>query len=109
METVGYEVVRQISVDDMWSFLRFKHQSVRKEPSKYGTDMPEIERKSKTVIPPDDLLQALEAAGLGNAFQNLSFIQRKEYSVAVLEARRPETRANRIQKAVEQLRSTVQL
>jgi hypothetical protein len=100
---LGYEGVRQIAIDDTWSALRFRHTSERKEPSMFGVDYPGIDRKTRTVAIPDDLREALEAVGLLESFEQLAFTHRKEFVVSVLDAKRPETRANRIGKTIEQL------
>lgn len=100
---LGYEGVRQVAIDDTWSSLRFKHISERKEPSKFGVDMPGIDRKARTVEIPDDLREALEAVGLLETFEKLAFTHRKEHVLAITEAKRPETRANRIGKTIEML------
>ncbi|GHA65847.1 YdeI/OmpD-associated family protein [Pontibacter akesuensis] len=97
----GYEAVRQIAVDEVWSAVRFRQQSERKEASTFGVDMPGIDRKTKTVAIPDDLRAALQEVELLKNFERLAFTHRKEYVVAVLEAKRPETRASRVAKAVE--------
>ncbi|WP_439880638.1 YdeI/OmpD-associated family protein [Pontibacter sp. MBLB2868] len=99
----GYEAVRQIAVDSTWSMLRFKHMSERKQASMFGIDLPGIDRQTKTVVPPEDMQEALEQAGLTEAFNKLAFTHRKEYVVAVLEAKRPETRAKRIKMAIDGL------
>ncbi len=54
-------------------------------------------------IPPD-LQHALKAAPLAQAYFNrLSFTHQKEYARRVTEAKRPETRANRVQRTIELL------
>ncbi|WP_161889397.1 YdeI/OmpD-associated family protein [Pontibacter russatus] len=103
MAELGYEPVRQVALNAIWSALRFRHRSERKTASTFGVDTPGIDRKTKTVVVPDDLQQALEEAGLSERFSQLAFTHRKEHVVAVLEAKRPETRASRIRKIVQQL------
>lgn len=103
LAALEYEPVRQVALNAIWSALRFRHRSERKTVSTFGVDMPGIDRKTKTVAVPDDLQQALEEAGLSERFSQLAFTHRKEHVVAVLEAKRPETRASRIRKVVEQL------
>ncbi len=103
MAALGYEPVRQVAIDEVWSALRFRPLGERKATSMFGVDMPGIDRKTKTVTVPDDMQLALQEAGLSDVFSQLAFTHRKEYVVAVLEAKRPETRSKRIQKAVEQL------
>jgi hypothetical protein len=63
----------------------------------------ELDAKPRTVDVPADLAKALKAAGATAAFERLSFTNRKEHVRAVEEAKKPETRARRIAKAVEQV------
>ncbi|MHA6249516.1 YdeI/OmpD-associated family protein [Pontibacter sp. CAU 1760] len=104
MAALGYEPVRQVAIDEVWSALRFRPRAERKATSMFGVDLPGIDRKTKTVTVPDDMQQALEEAEVVDVFNQLAFTHRKEYVVAVLQAKRPETRASRIQKVVAQLR-----
>ena len=53
---------------------------------------------------PADLAAALAEAGLREAFDRLSFSHRREHVNAITEAKKPETRARRIAKALELLR-----
>ncbi|WP_018476185.1 YdeI/OmpD-associated family protein [Pontibacter roseus] len=100
---LGYAGVRQIAIDDTWSSLRFRHTSERKEPSTFGVDKPSIDRRARTVEIPQDLREALEAMDLLEVFEKLAFTHRKECVLAVQEAKRPETRASRIGKTIEQV------
>ncbi|RIJ37485.1 YdeI/OmpD-associated family protein [Pontibacter oryzae] len=100
MKDLGYEGVRQVAVNEVWSALRFRHQSERPEASMFGVDMPGIDRTTKTVAIPGDLRTALEEAGLLQAFEGMAFTHRKEYVVAILEAKKSETRARRIAKTI---------
>ena len=61
--------------------------------------------QERTVDVPDDFAAALEAAGMRDAFDNLAFTHRKEHVRAIEEAKKPETRARRIEKALEMVRS----
>ncbi len=101
---LGYEGVRQIAIDETWSSLRFKHKSERVKPSKMGATYSGIDKAARTVVPPDDMQAALEAAGITENFQQMAFTQKKERVVAVLEAKRPDTRTSRILKTVEQVK-----
>ncbi|WP_162428269.1 YdeI/OmpD-associated family protein [Pontibacter pudoricolor] len=107
IKELGYEGVRQIAVDETWSSLRFRHAAERTVPSKMGVDYPGIDRLTKTVTIPDDLQQALEQANVQEQFENLSFTDRKEHVIAVLEARRTATRQARISKIVAKLQAKV--
>lgn len=65
----------------------------------------DIERDTapREVTVPDDLAEALDAAGVRAAFDELSFTRRKEYVVALEGAKKPETRRARIERAVSEL------
>ena len=57
----------------------------------------------RTVDIPADLAKAIKRSGLTAAWEKLSYTHRKEHVRAVEEAKRPEIRAKRIEKAVEML------
>jgi hypothetical protein len=60
----------------------------------------------RTVDVPDDLRAALETApGALDAWSRLSFTHQREHVEAIEEAKRPETRARRVAKALEHIRS----
>ena len=59
----------------------------------------------RTVDVPDDLATALKAAGVRKAFDALSYTQRKEHVRSIEEAKKPETRAKRVERAVGALRA----
>ncbi|WP_276498584.1 YdeI/OmpD-associated family protein [Pontibacter litorisediminis] len=98
-----FEAVRQVAVDDTWSALRFRHKEERKQASMFGVDRAGIDRNTKTVVVPEDMKVALQEAGLLEKFESMAFTHRKEYAVAVLDAKKPETRMRRIAKAVEEV------
>jgi hypothetical protein len=75
-----------------------------KGPGDIVTVTLELDRGERTVRTPDDLAAALEQAGLAERFAGLSFTHRREYVTWVDEAKKPETRARRIDQAVERLR-----
>ena len=58
----------------------------------------------RIVTPPADLARALKANPTAQAaWDKLSYTHRKEHARAVEDAKRPETRVRRIEKAIEQL------
>jgi uncharacterized protein YdeI (YjbR/CyaY-like superfamily) len=63
----------------------------------------ERDTAERTVEVPADLAAALAEAGLREAFDGLSFSHRREHVNAINEAKKPETRARRIAKALEML------
>ena len=61
----------------------------------------ETDTAPREVKVPADLAKAIKKAGLTAAWDKLSYTHRKEYARAVEEAKRPETRAKRIEKTIE--------
>jgi hypothetical protein len=59
----------------------------------------------RTVEVPADLAAALEAAGLRAAFDGFALSHRKEWVAAIHDAKRPETRAARIEKTLAAVRA----
>jgi hypothetical protein len=58
----------------------------------------------RTIATPDDLQVALAEAGLVDGFEALSYTHRREYVRWIDEAKKPETRARRVQGTIERLR-----
>jgi hypothetical protein len=54
----------------------------------------------RVIAPPADLRQALQAAGAAAAWRALSYTHQREHVEAIEGARKPETRARRIERAV---------
>jgi hypothetical protein len=65
----------------------------------------EVDTVHRTVEVPADLARALATAKLRPAFDEFSFSHRKEFAESVASAKRPETRAARIQRVVAQVRA----
>lgn len=65
----------------------------------------EVDAEPRTVDVPDDLGVALDAAGVRAAFEALSASRQRALVDPVLAAKAPETRARRVEKAVESLRA----
>lgn len=59
----------------------------------------------RTVEVPADLAKALRAAGAREAFDALSYTARKEHVRGIEEAKKPETRATRVERAVAAVRT----
>ena len=64
----------------------------------------EVDALPRTVDVPADLAQALEDAGVRAAFDALSASRQRALVDPVAQAKTPETRARRVEKAVESLR-----
>jgi bifunctional DNA-binding transcriptional regulator/antitoxin component of YhaV-PrlF toxin-antitoxin module len=63
----------------------------------------ELDAAPREVDVPDDFAAALKKAKARPAFDKLAYSHRKEHVRAILEAKAPETRARRIEKAVEKV------
>jgi hypothetical protein len=64
----------------------------------------ERDDEPRVVTPPTDFARALKANKAAQAaWEKLSYTHRKEYVEAIEEAKKPETRARRIEKAIAQL------
>lgn len=64
----------------------------------------ELDTAPREVDVPDDFAAAMRDAGVREAFDKLPFTHRKEHVRAVEDAKKPETRQRRIEKAVTMLR-----
>jgi hypothetical protein len=65
----------------------------------------EVDSAPRTVQVPADLARALTTAKARPAFDGFSYSHRREFAEAVTSAKRPETRAARIEKIVAQVRA----
>ncbi len=99
-------IVSSVAVDDTWSALRVK----KKDPNAvYKRATPMEERKTegvdyvkRTVKLPKDALEAMKPfKGLAAFFDSMAFSHKREYAEAIAEAKKPETRARRIEKMIE--------
>lgn len=66
----------------------------------------ELDTEPRTVAPPADLVRALrKAPGAWDRWQQLSYTHQREHVEAIEESKKPETRARRIESAVNGLRA----
>lgn len=104
----GYRGQTSASIDNDWTGLRLTN-APRKKPS--DCDLPMEQRKAegidyvkRTVTLPADAQKAVDKVkGLSDHFYAQSFTCKREYVAAITEAKKPETRARRIEKMVEML------
>jgi hypothetical protein len=64
----------------------------------------ELDSAPREVTVPEDFAKALQAAGLRTKFDALAISHRKEHVRAIEEAKAADTRARRIEKAIEKLK-----
>ncbi len=98
---IGYQGVSMISLDDTWTALRIR--PIGESTGKKVT-VPEIDMEKRIVIIPDDLKEALQAEGLLEKFEKMSFTHRKEVVLEIVTAKKPETRQRRIAKTIAALK-----
>ena len=68
----------------------------------------ERDEEPRVIIPPKDLARALKTnKDAKAAWEKLSYTHQKEYAQAIEEAKKPETRARRIEKAIAELSSGI--
>lgn len=105
VKAFGMEPVRLISMNKNWSSMRLVNTKDRKKPSKFGQDPPGVDRKTKTIIPPDDLNAEFNSNPQAKAFFNeLAFSHKREYVRWIHDAKKEETRKRRIKKTIELLK-----
>lgn len=104
----GYRGQTSVAVNDDWTGLRVTNAPPKK-PSTY--DIPPelrniegIDFVNRTVTLPADAAKALSKhKGMTEFFNAMAFTHKKEYVQAIVEAKKEETRARRIEKTVEML------
>ena len=65
----------------------------------------DLDIEPRVVRPPADLVKALKAASVWDRWQELSFTHQREHVEAVEEAKKPDTRLRRIDRAVQMVSS----
>ena len=103
----GYESVRLIAVDNLWSAIRFDKpdQGVVK-PQNFSSENPApgIDYTKRTIEVPVELKKQLgknkEAAVF---FESLSFTNKREYVEWIVSAKKEETKSRRLETTVQQL------
>ncbi|GAO43894.1 YdeI/OmpD-associated family protein [Flavihumibacter petaseus] len=108
----GYEGVRQVALDSVWSALRFKRaqriKEMRRASANGGQPAPVegVDFVNRTVDAPPDLQKLLQLKKNRKAhefFDTLSFTNKKEYAVWITSAKKEETRVARVEASLEKL------
>ncbi|MGC8864710.1 MAG: YdeI/OmpD-associated family protein [Bacteroidales bacterium] len=96
LKSAGWRPVSQVSMNDVWTALRFKPDAwPEPTPSKIRSEL----------VVPIEMQHLLEKEGLWDVFQALSYTHRKEYIEAFEVAKKPETRQRRLTLMVEKLKA----
>ena len=64
-----------------------------------------LDTEARIVKPPADLVKALKAASLWERWQELSYSHQREHAESIEDAKKPETRVRRIERAVQMIRA----
>jgi hypothetical protein len=107
-----WQPVSMIAVDEHWSATRFKHAPELKQRrlqsqvemihDSDGTLC--IDRKNRVIAAPKDLQPLLNKnAKAASFFDSLSFTNKREYVEWVIDAKRPETRSQRLEQVIKKL------
>lgn len=108
----GYEGVRQVALDSVWSALRFKKSEQIKNMARASANggvpatVDGVDHATRTVTVPDDLRRLLDLKKNRKAlgfFESLSFTNKKEYVSWITSAKKTETRQNRLAATIEKL------
>lgn len=65
----------------------------------------DLDTEPRVVKPPADLVKALKASSAWDRWQELSFTHQREHVEAIEDAKKPDTRLRRIDRAVQMVRS----
>lgn len=84
-------------------------KDIREKINKKAGDFVNVELEQdleeRIVVVPDDFKKALKKIKLDKVFEKMSFTHRKEYVNSILDAKKPETRLRRIEKALDMIKA----
>lgn len=101
---LGYESVRLINLDNIWSAMRFKKADQIRTTPVLVQNIQGIDMLSRTITTPDELERLFNQNKKAKAFfDTLSFINKKEYVVWITGAKKEETKFARLEATIEKL------
>lgn len=107
LTNAGFETVRQVALDHVWSALRFKKREdipARAQADAKPMDVKGVDFDKRLVVPPAELEKVFARhKKAGDFFQALSFTNQKEYVTWIEGAKREDTRVRRLEATVEKL------
>jgi Bacteriocin-protection, YdeI or OmpD-Associated len=106
----GYESVRMVAVDNLWSAVRFKKPETEAtgKSDNFSSDNPApgIDYTSRTVQIPEELQKQLSKHKQAAIFfDSLSFTHKREYVEWIVSAKKEETKTRRLETTVQQLKA----
>jgi hypothetical protein len=105
----GYEVVRQVAIDHVWTAIRFRKSDAVTALAKAAVrdavlESAGIDLVDRTIQPPADFVKELRRSKVASHFfEELSFTDQKEYVVWISSAKKEETRSRRLGQAIDKL------
>lgn len=103
----GFEAVRLIALDNVWTAARFKKpevESKKKENFCSTNPAPGVDYKNRTIQVPQELQQLFNRNKPAAVFfDSLAFTHKREYVEWIISAKREETKARRLETTIEKL------
>jgi hypothetical protein len=106
----GFESVRQVALDHVWTAMRFKkkEQITQLTRATVNGGVPAyvegVNYETRAVLPPNDFMKELNRSKIASHFfDKLSFTNKKEYVAWVTSAKKEETRNRRLGVAIDKL------
>jgi hypothetical protein len=106
----GYEGVRQVALDHVWTAIRFKKTELIAEMTRASANggvpatVDGVDHEKRVVDPPDDFAKQLRRSKTASHFYDkLSFTNKKEYVSWIVNAKKEETRTRRLEAAIDKL------
>ena len=103
----GFESVRMIALDNVWTAVRFKKTEESRETAKgfcSSNPAPGVDYKNRTVEVPQPLRFMLDNnKAAASFFNSLAFSHKREYVEWIISAKREETKTRRLEITMEKL------
>lgn len=103
----GFETVRIIAVDNLWSAVRFKKPDANEKNAlafSSANPAPGVDYTNRTIEVPKDLQKLLDKNKTAAAFfEGLAFSHRREYVEWIVSAKKEETKTKRLETTMEKL------
>lgn len=100
----GFEGVRLITLDNIWSAMRFRKADQQVRTPLISSDVPGIKIENKTISTPAELEVLFTKNEPAKAFfETLSFTNKKEYITWITGAKREETKLARLEATIDKL------
>jgi len=105
----GYESVRSVALDHVWTAVRFKkadpvlslERTVVRETLLATAG---VDTGKRVILPPPDFARELKRSKVAAGFfDQLSFTNKKEYVIWITSAKKEETRSRRLESAIDKL------